>query len=225
MHLNFNLWFVIIGGLLIFMALCGSLMKRLPLTTALLYLAIGCALGPAGYGLMSFDPLRDSAFLERLTEVAVIVSLFTAGLKLRMPFSDRRWLLPVRLAFGSMALTVGLIALAGVYLLGLSWGTAVLLGGILAPTDLVLASDVQERDPGERGRLQPQLNGEGHAQIRNHRPPATPVRGDHRFQAYLARGPRSLGAEVHDGASEHSLVRRHHLSVDRRRLTLPGGGA
>ncbi|MBW3625196.1 MAG: cation:proton antiporter [Armatimonadetes bacterium] len=158
--MNFTLWFVIIGGLLIFMALCGTVMKRLPLTTSMLYLAIGFALGPVGYGLLHVDPLRHSAFLERLTEVAVIVSLFTAGLKLRMPFSNPLWLLPLRLAFISMALTVGLIALVGVTVLKLSWGAAVLLGAILAPTDPVLASDVQVRDPGDKDRLRFTLTGE-----------------------------------------------------------------
>ena len=112
-----TLAYVIAGALLIFMALTGSVLKRLPLTAAMLYLAVGYGLGPAGVGLIRLDPVADAVLLERLTEVAVIVSLFTAGLKLRLPLSDPRWRLPVRLAFGSMALTVGLIAAAGVWLL------------------------------------------------------------------------------------------------------------
>src|SRR5688572_33278580 len=125
------------------MALAGTLVKRLPLTTSLLYLLVGVALGPWGFGLIRLDPVRSSALLERLTEFAVLVSLFTAGLKLRTPLSDRRWLLPVRLASVSMTVTVALIAAAGVLLLKLPLGAAVLLGAVLAPTDPVLASDVQ----------------------------------------------------------------------------------
>ncbi len=89
--LNFTLWYIVAGVLLVGMALAGTLVKRLPLTTSLLYLLVGVALGPWGFGLITLDPLRSSAVLERLTEFAVLVSLFTAGLKLRNPLADRRW--------------------------------------------------------------------------------------------------------------------------------------
>ena len=114
--MTFNLWFVIIGGLLIFMALAGSVVKRLPLTTSILYLGVGFALGPYALGLIRLEAVAESAFLERFTEVAVIISLFTAGLKLRVPLNDKSWRIPVRLAFASMTFTVGLIALIGYYL-------------------------------------------------------------------------------------------------------------
>src|SRR5687768_67018 len=142
------------------MALAGTLVRRLPLTASLLYLAVGVALGPWGAGLIRVDAIRWATVLERVTEVAVIVSLFTAGLKTRVPLRDRRWWLPIRLASVSMAVTVGVVALAGVYGLGLSWGAAILLGAILAPTDPVLASDVQLAHPGDRDRLRFGLTGE-----------------------------------------------------------------
>lgn len=142
------------------MALAGTLVRRLPLTASLLYLAVGVALGPWGAGLIRLDAIRWATVLERVTEVAVIVSLFTAGLKTRVPLRDPRWWLPVRLASVSMVVTVGLVALAGVYGLGLSWGAAILLGAILAPTDPVLASDVQLAHPGDRDRLRFGLTGE-----------------------------------------------------------------
>jgi len=90
----------------------------------------------------------------------VLISLFSAGLKLRIPLSERRWWLPGRLAFGSITITVGLIALAGVVGLGLPLGAAILLGGLLAPTDPVLAADVQVEHPGDRDRLRFSLTGE-----------------------------------------------------------------
>ena len=155
-----TLGFVVAGALLITMALSGSVLRRLPLTTSMLYLAVGFALGSHGAGLFDLDPIEQSATIERITEVAVIISLFTAGLKLRIPWRDRRWGLPLRLAFGSMALTVGLIALAGMVGLGLSAGAAILLGAILAPTDPVLASDVQVANPSDRDRLRFGLTGE-----------------------------------------------------------------
>ncbi len=135
-------------------------MKRLPLSTAMLYLAVGYGLGPHGSGLVEIDLIRQAAFIERVTEVAVIVSLFTAGLKLRIPLRDNRWRAPLRLAFGSMTLTVVAIAVAGVYGMGLSWGAGVLLGAILAPTDPVLASDVQVEHPFDYDPLRFSLTGE-----------------------------------------------------------------
>jgi sodium/hydrogen antiporter len=159
-ELTFNLWFVLVGVLLVTLALSSTVLQRLPLTTALLYLAVGVAIGPAGLGLIGVDLSEQSLFLERITEVVVIISLFSAGLKLRTPLRDSRWHIPVRLASLSMTLTVGMVALAGVYGLGLPLGAAVLLGAVLAPTDPVLASDVQVEDPRDQDRLRFGLTGE-----------------------------------------------------------------
>lgn len=142
------------------MALADSSLRRVPITTAILYLAAGLALGPFGFGIITIDPLDQRVFLERMTEIIVIISLFSAGLKLRTPLSSRRWAVPVRLAFGSMALTVGMISFVGWSVLGLPIGAAVLLGAILAPTDPVLATDVQVRKPTDRDRLRFGLTGE-----------------------------------------------------------------
>ena len=159
--MTFAIWAIIIGALLTTMALSGSLLKRLPLSTAMLYLAAGVALGPAGWALMTPHPLSHAGVLEKVTEVAVLVSLFSAGLKLGLPLSDRNWRMPLRLAFVSMTLTVALIVAIAMFGLGLSLGAAVLLGGILAPTDPVLASDVQVENAGDRDRVRFSLTAEG----------------------------------------------------------------
>lgn len=153
--------FLLVGLLLVVMTLTSSFIARVPLSSAILYLAVGVGIGPSGLGLLQLDPLRHAPLLERLTEIAVLISLFTVGLKLELPLRDRRWRIPVQLATGSMLLTVGAITAVGVGLLQLPWGAAVLLGAILAPTDPVLASDVQVSDPGDRDRLRFGLTGEG----------------------------------------------------------------
>jgi sodium/hydrogen antiporter len=158
--MSFPLWYFVLGGLLIAIALVGSIVRHLPLTTTILYLLVGLAFGPLWLDVLHLDPLRHAALLERVAEMALLVSLFTAGLKLREPLRDPLWWLPVRLAFGSMTLTVGLIALMGVFGLGLPLGAAILLGGLLAPTDPVLASDVQLSHPGEKNRLRFTITGE-----------------------------------------------------------------
>ena len=158
--MTFEVWYFILGALLIAVAVLASSVKRLPLTETMIYLTAGALLGPLGFGAISLDAHAQSMLLERLSEVAVIVSLFTTGLKLRVPLHDPRWSVPIRLAFVSMALTVGLVALAGVLGLGLSLGAAILLGAVLAPTDPVLASEVQLENPHDRDRLRFSLTGE-----------------------------------------------------------------
>lgn len=158
--MTFGIWFVVAGCVLVLMALTGTVLKRLPLSAAMIYLVVGIALSPVGAGLLTVDAVADATFLEHLTEVAVIVSLFTAGLKLRASLSDHQWRTPVRLATVSMAVTVGLIAAFCVFALGLPVGAAVLLGAVLAPTDPVLAGDVQVREVGDRDRVRFGLTGE-----------------------------------------------------------------
>ena len=153
-------WFLLVGALFIFMALSSSVLRRLPLTTSLVYLVAGLTVGLLGIGVLGSEPLHHAALLERVTEVAVIVSLFTAGLKLRVPLRDLRWGVPLRLAFGSMTLTVVLVAAVGTLTLGLPLGAAILLGALLAPTDPVLASDVQVDSPTDEDQLRFGLTGE-----------------------------------------------------------------
>ncbi|MGH8688308.1 MAG: cation:proton antiporter, partial [Burkholderiales bacterium] len=135
------------------MGLLAPFMRPLPLTTAIVYLAVGMIFGPTLLGLYHFNPLKESAVLEVLTEAAVLISLFAAGVKVPAPVSWARWRSPVLLAFVSIGVTVILIAAFVYYVLELPLGAALLLGAILAPTDPVLASDVQVRHAGDRDRL------------------------------------------------------------------------
>ena len=146
-------WFLFVGALLLGMGVTPTLLKRLPITPAMLYLAVGLLMGPTVLGAFSFNPLKQSVLLEVLTEVAVLISLFSAGVKMPVPFGFRLWRAPLLLATVSMVLTVGLVSAFGVWALGLPLGAAVLLGAIVAPTDPVLATDVQSRHPGDRDQL------------------------------------------------------------------------
>jgi sodium/hydrogen antiporter len=146
-------WFILIGGLLLAMGLIPSTLKRLPITSAIIYLAVGIVVGPMVLNLFHFNPLKEPALLKTLTEAAVLISLFSAGVKMPVPVSLARWRAPLLLATVSMAVTVGLIAALAYYALGLQLGAAVLLGAIVAPTDPVLATDVQIRHAEDRDRL------------------------------------------------------------------------
>src|SRR5688572_2261347 len=151
-------WYVLIGLLLILLVIASGALRRLPVSMAMLYLAIGWGVGTLGW--VNLDPLGHSRLLEIATEIAVVVSLFAAGLKLRRPLRSRLWRLPFALAFASMALTVALVALLGWFWLGLPLGAAVILGAVLAPTDPVLAAEVQVEHPNDVDRLRFTLTGE-----------------------------------------------------------------
>ncbi|MEJ5990224.1 cation:proton antiporter [Ramlibacter sp. PS3R-8] len=159
--MDLALWSVIVGVLLVLMALASTVLKRLPLSTAMLYLLVGIAVSPLGLALVHAEPRTHALILERMAEVVVLLSLFTAGLKLSPGLTDKRWRLPVRLAVNSMVITVALIAVVAWFFLGLPLGACVLLGAILAPTDPVLASDVQLHEPGDTDKLRFALTGEG----------------------------------------------------------------
>ena len=146
-------WFLLVGALLLVMGLTFTVLKRSPITAAIVYLLVGLVVGPSGLNLFHFNPLKESALLEMLTEVVVLISLFSAGVKMPVPFSLARWRTPILLATVSMAITVALVAALAYYVLGLPLGAGVLLGAILAPTDPVLATDVQVRHPGDRDQL------------------------------------------------------------------------
>jgi NhaP-type Na+/H+ or K+/H+ antiporter len=147
------LWFLLVGGLLLARGLTASMLHRLPVTPAIVYLAVGLLVGPTVFDVFHFNPLQQSALLEVLTEVAVLISLYSAGVKMPAPISFARWRAPILLASVSMAVSVGMVAAFAYYVLGLPLGAGVLLGAILAPTDPVLATDVQTRHPGDRDTL------------------------------------------------------------------------
>jgi len=159
--MSFALWTLVVGALMITVALAGTLLKRLPLSASMLYLAVGYGIGVSGLWPVTPNP-RDYAYiLEIVSEVALLISLFSVGLKIGLPLWGRQWDLPLRLAFISMSVTVALITAIAVFAFDLPLGAAIVLGGILAPTDPVLASDVQVDDPSDRDRLRFSLTGEG----------------------------------------------------------------
>ena len=147
------LWFLLVGGLLLFMALTTARLKHLPITSAIIYLGVGLVVGPTVLNVFHFNPLKQSALLEVLTEVAVLISLFSAGVKMPAPINFKRWRTPVLLATVSMTASVALVAVFSYYVFDLPLGACILLGAIIAPTDPVLATDVQIRHPGDHDQL------------------------------------------------------------------------
>jgi NhaP-type Na+/H+ or K+/H+ antiporter len=149
-----------IGVLLTGMSLAAGWIRPLPLTQFAVYLLVGVAVGPWGLYLLDVDFLADAPWLERLTEVALAISLFVGGLKLRVPWRARPWRVARRLAFPAMALSVLGTLLAARLLLGIDWPLALLLAAMLAPTDPVLASTIAVDNAADRDGLRVALSGE-----------------------------------------------------------------
>jgi sodium/hydrogen antiporter len=150
---------LIIGLLLLGVTLGSGWIKRLPLSYALIYLIVGLILGSYGFGLIKIR--LDTEILERLSEFVVIVSVFGCGLKMNRLLNLRTWQSTIRLIVLLMPLAILALAAIAHYLLGMSWGAAILLAAILAPTDPVLASEVQLAHVKDRDELRFALTSEG----------------------------------------------------------------
>jgi len=150
---------LVIGLLLLFVTLGSGWIGRLPFSYALIYLCVGIALGPYGFNLIQLRP--GAEFLQRLTEFVVLISLFSCGLKMNRRFKLKTWKSTLQLIGLVMPITIFAAAAVGHWLLGLNWGASILLGAILAPTDPVLASEVQLSDPTDRDELRFGLTSEG----------------------------------------------------------------
>ena len=152
-------WSLLIGAVLLVAALGKGPLKRIPVSLPFLYLLTGIAIGPWGLKLLDIDVFDDTKLVETLTEIAVVISLLSAGLKL-----DPSWRhmlrTPIPLATGTMLLTIAAVTAIGVYFLGLPLGAAILLGAIIAPTDPVLAGEVQVKHHNDTDQLRYALTGE-----------------------------------------------------------------
>jgi len=155
---------LLLGAVLLGMCLLELHVTRLPLSPAVVYLAVGWIAGWMVRGKVVTPPTAPARadMLVIITEIAVLISLFAVGLQLRVPWTLKGWRVALVLAGGTMLATIALATLAGAWLMpGLGWAGALLLAGILAPTDPVLASEVQIRSHHDRDAVRVALTAEG----------------------------------------------------------------
>ncbi|PJH89376.1 MULTISPECIES: cation:proton antiporter [Pseudomonas] len=158
--MTFTVWVAVLGAVLLTLALTSSYLRWMPVTTSAMCLVLGVAIGPMGLDVLKLDISDSSVWMEHLTEVAVVFSLFVSGLKLRLPLNNRAWRVAFGLAGPVMILCIAGLCLALHYLFGLSWGVSMLIGAMLAPTDPVLAALVQVNDARDDDRVRFGLSGE-----------------------------------------------------------------
>ena len=134
-------------------------------SASIIYLGLGlvAALAVELLDLAWIHPIDDAELLARLSELAVIIALFGTGLKLDRPFTRLAWAGVGRLLIVAMPLTIAGVALFGHAAMGLTFGAAVVLGAVLAPTDPVLAGDIGVGPPGDEDEHEPNFSVTGEA--------------------------------------------------------------
>ncbi|WP_136475977.1 sodium:proton antiporter [Pseudomonas sp. DG56-2] len=158
--MSFLLWMAVLGAVLLVLALTSSYLRWMPVTTSAVCLILGVAIGPAGLGVLQLNVVQAAPWLEHLTQIALLFSLFVCGLKLRLAFSRRMWRVVLGLAGPLMLISIAGLCLVLHLWLQWSWGLSLLVAAILAPTDPVLASLVQVNDAQDQDAVRFGLSGE-----------------------------------------------------------------
>ena len=147
--LNYDAIIFIFGLAFLASAWLPAKLNRTPLSLPMIWLGVGLVVSFFDNKLPDVNPLHNSLLTEHLTELVIIISLLSAGLKLNRPIGWRSWNDTWRLLGITMPLCILLMMLCSMVLIGLPLAVALLLGSIMAPTDPVLASDVQVGPPGK----------------------------------------------------------------------------
>ena len=151
LHLNFSGPPVVIaiGGVILMTAWLPLIVRGIPLSLPIVAVWLGYFAVPEQWLEQTFRIVSGDHTLEHLAELVILVALMGAGVRINRPFSWRKWSPIWRLLGIAMPLTVAAIALLSHFLIEMSWPAALVLGAVLAPTDPVLAADVQVRAPDE----------------------------------------------------------------------------
>ena len=145
--------YLLAGLAILLAALLPSALSRFALSPPVVLLGAGMAIGLLPIGDRLLDPVDNREVVEQVTQFAVLLALMGVGLaldrplRLRRPRDWLRWSATWRLLLVAMPLTIAAVWLIGWWGLGLGAATALVLGAALAPTDPVLAGDVQVGGP------------------------------------------------------------------------------
>lgn len=151
--MNADALYLLVGVALLLAIILPMLLERVPLSAPMVLVGTGLAVNylpglEAGW----VSPLAHPAVTERAAELCVIVALMGVGLAIDRPMDWTRaclraWRSTWRLVVIAMPLCIAGVALLGWWVMGLAPAAALLLGAALAPTDPVLAADVQVSGP------------------------------------------------------------------------------
>jgi NhaP-type Na+/H+ or K+/H+ antiporter len=144
-----SILFLSAGFAVLAAAVLPKLLRHMPLSMPMVFLGSGILAFTLLPDLPDPDPILHPDFTTHLTEVCVIISLMGAGLALDRPFRWRGWSTTWRLLGIVMPLCILVMTLLGLWVLGLGLAAAILVAAAIAPTDPVLASEVQVGKPAD----------------------------------------------------------------------------
>jgi sodium/hydrogen antiporter len=150
--------YLVTGVGLLLATVLPRMLRGRALSVPMVVLAFGIVAGALIPGEDPMSPVLDAAATAHLAEACVIVSLMGVGLAIDRPLHWRTWATTWRLLALAMPLCILGVALLGWVAMALTLPAAVLLGAVLAPTDPVLASELQVPPPmvrDEDGRTGP----------------------------------------------------------------------
>jgi sodium/hydrogen antiporter len=144
---NYDLWLLIIGLAILAISILPRILVKHPLSAPIILLGLGYAAIALPLGLEAPKPLEQGDITEHLTELGVIIALMGAGLKIDRPVGLKAWSGTWRLLSITMMLSILFSVFVGLWIAAFVPATAMLLGAVIAPTDPVLASEVQVGAP------------------------------------------------------------------------------
>ena len=157
-----NALYIFLGALILLVAWLPLAVRQLPLSVPIVMVLIGMLLVLIGPIHFDIKAARSSELSEQMAQAVVLIALMGSGLKIDRPFAWRSWQTTWRLLGIAMPLTILAMTVLCRYGSGFSTSAALLLAAALAPTDPVLASDVEVGPPGsgEEGEVRFALTSE-----------------------------------------------------------------
>jgi NhaP-type Na+/H+ or K+/H+ antiporter len=140
---SFAATLALLGVVIMVSALLSGLVERSGMPQVAVFLAIGASLGPAGLGVLDLG--LDSPVLRIVATLSLTLVLFTDALTLDLSEVRRHMALALRVVGPGTILSAALVAVAGWWVLSLSWPAATILGAALASTDPVLLRSLLAR--------------------------------------------------------------------------------
>lgn len=157
---DYSLGLIFLGLVVLVGAAAMSHQHERAFSASVFYVLLGtlAAVGLSALGVRPLSPVANHVLLERTTELALVVAVFSAGLTIERRIGRRSMISIATLLIVVMPLSILAITAFGAWVMGLPFAAALLLGAVLAPTDPVLAGDVGLSEPGGEIYGEPRLS-------------------------------------------------------------------
>ncbi|CAN5158564.1 cation:proton antiporter [soil metagenome] len=146
---QYSIWLIVFGFAILLLTTLPRYLTKYPFSLPIALLLMGFVIVFLPFGITFINPIHYPKLTEHITEMGVIISLMGAGLKIDRPIGWKRWGSTWRLLGITMVLSIAFATFIGWWVAAFAPVTALLLGAVIAPTDPVLASEVQVGQPGK----------------------------------------------------------------------------